>query len=271
MQSTVGVLEPIQRPGLVDDVYARLRNAILLGVLPPGERLVEEQLAARLGVSRAPVRDALRALELDGLIMGVGRRGKVVSTLSTDDAWEVYSLRSTLEAMGMRLAIEHGTDELYAELEELVTEMRRAVAAADLARLSALDVRFHEAVCRASGHRRLLGAWRGMSNQIRLLSQQVIDTQYADLADVPERHARLIRSLRTGDPATAETDIRDHIDVVARRVIKTLTERDAERAQAVRAAQMPLGTSIAETAYRAPELVLPMQDLARVSDGGGDG
>ena len=78
-----------------------------------------------------------------------------------------------------------------------------------------------------------------MSNQIRLLSQQVIDTQYADLADVPERHARLIRSLRAGDAASAEADIREHIDVVARRVIRTLTERDAERVQAVRAYGLP--------------------------------
>ncbi len=227
------MLEPIQRPDLFDDVYARLRNAILLGVLAPGERLVEDQLAARLGVSRAPIRDALRSLEIDGLVMASGRRGKVVSTLSASDAWEVYSLRATLEAMGIRLAIEHLSDALLTELDGLVADMRRAAAAGDLSRLSTLDVRFHEAVCRASGHGRLLAAWRGMSGQIRLLSQQVIDTLYQDLADVPDRHARLIDALRAGDAQAAEHEVRDHIDSVAARVTATLLQRDAERERLV--------------------------------------
>ena len=234
------MLEPIQRPDLFDDVYARLRNAILIGVLVPGERLVEEQLAGRLGVSRAPIRDALRALELDGLVMSSGRRGKVVSTLSARDAWEVYSFRATLEAMGIRLAIDKRTEALYEELEAIVTEMRRAGAAADLQKLSALDVRFHEAICRASDHSRLLGAWRGMSNQIRLFSQQVIDTQYQDLADVPDRHAHLIAALRAGDPDAAEREVREHIDSVARRVTRTLLERDEDWERAVQVAEPAL-------------------------------
>ena len=229
------MLEPIQRPDLFEDVYARLRSAILLGVLAPGERLVEGQLAARLGVSRAPIRDALRSLEIDGLVMPSGGKGKVVSTLSARDAWEVYSLRATLEAMAMRLAIENRADDLIAELEEVVADMRRAGASADYSKLSTLDVRFHEAVCRASGHQRLSAAWRGMSDQIRLLSQQVIDTQYRDLADVPDRHQRLIEAIRAGDPAAADQEVRQHIDSVAERVTRTLRERDAER-ERVRAA-----------------------------------
>jgi DNA-binding GntR family transcriptional regulator len=223
------MLEPIQRLDLFQDVYARLRDAILLGVLGPGERLVEEQLATRLGVSRAPIRDALRSLESDGLVMASGRRGKVVSTLSVRDAWEVYSLRATLEAMAVRLAIDNRANELIAELEDLVADMRRAGESADLSKLSTLDVRFHEAVCRASGHQRLLAAWRGMSDQIRLLSQQAVDTQYRDLADVPDRHKRLIEALRAGDPAAAEREFRQHIDSVAERVTNRLHERAAER------------------------------------------
>jgi DNA-binding GntR family transcriptional regulator len=223
------MLEPIQRLDLFQDVYARLRDAILLGVLGPGERLVEEQLATRLGVSRAPIRDALRSLESDGLVMATGRRGKVVSTLSVRDAWEVYSLRATLEAMAVRLAIDNRANELFAELEDLVADMRRAGESADLSKLSTLDFRFHEAVCRASRHQRLLAAWRGMSDQIRLLSRQAVDTQYRDLADVPDRHKRLIEALRAGDPAAAEQEFRQHIDSVAERVTNRFHERAAER------------------------------------------
>jgi DNA-binding GntR family transcriptional regulator len=230
------MLEPIQRLDLFQDVYACLRNAIFLGVLAPGERLVVEQLATRLGVSRAPIRDALRSLEIDGLVMASGRKGKVVSTLSVRDAWEVYSLRATLEVMAVRLAIENPANDLFAELEDLVADMRRAAESADLSKLSTLDVRFHEAVCRASGHQRLLAAWRAMSDQIRLLSQQVIDTQYSDLADVPDRHKRLIEALRAGDPAAAEREVRQHIDSVAERVTNRLHERDAAQEHVVRAA-----------------------------------
>jgi DNA-binding GntR family transcriptional regulator len=234
------MFEPIQRLDLFQDVYACLRNAIFRGVLAPGERLVVEQLATRLGVSRAPIRDALRSLESDGLVMASGRKGKVVSTLSVRDAWEVYSLRATLEVMAVRLAIENRSDDLFAELEDLVADMRHAGKSADLSKLSTLDVHFHEAVCRASGHQRLLAAWRGMSDQIRLLSQQVIDTQYSDLADVPDRHKRLIEALRAGDPAAAEQEVRQHIDSVAERVTNRLHERDAEREHVVRAADLPI-------------------------------
>lgn len=223
------MLEPIRRADLYEDVYSRLRNAILIGVLAPGERLVEAQLATRLGVSRAPIRDALRTLELDGLVSPSGRRGKVVSTLTAHDAWEVYSFRASLEAMGIRLAIEKRPQSLIAELEDLVADMRRTAAAGDLAKLSAEDVRFHETICRASGHHRLFGAWKGMANQIRLLSQQVIDTQYRDLADIPARHERLLTAIRSADAAAAEQEVRTHIDSVAKRVVETLLHRDEER------------------------------------------
>jgi DNA-binding GntR family transcriptional regulator len=127
--------------------------------LAPGQRLVEDQLAIQLGVSRAPVRDALKALEHDGLVISAGRRGKVVTTLSAHDAWEVYSLRAALEAMGIRLAIARGEETLLAELEVILAEMRRAAADGDRAGASALDVRFHETICRSSGHERLVRAW----------------------------------------------------------------------------------------------------------------
>jgi DNA-binding GntR family transcriptional regulator len=216
------VLEPITRSDLVDDVCQRLRKAIFAGPLVPGQRLVEDQLAAQLGVSRAPIRDALKALEHDGLVMSAGRRGKVVTTLSAHDAWEVYSLRAALEAMGIRLAIAHGGSALLAELEAVVVEMRQAAEFGDQAEASVLDVRFHETICRASGHERLVRTWEGMSIQIRLLSQRVVGTQYADLAVVANRHAALVSVIRAGNPDAAELAVREHIDVVADRMVQSL-------------------------------------------------
>ena len=216
------LLEPINRPDLVDDVYHRIRHAIFAGTLAPGERLVEDLLAAQLGVSRAPIRDALKALERDGLVASSGKRGKIVSLLTARDAWEVYSLRGTLEAMAISLAMRSATPALFAELDDLVAAMQPASVAADHEVLSDLDVKFHGAICRASGHERLLRAWESMSIQIRLLSQQVIETIYADLAAIPERHATLVAMMRAGDERLAEAAIRGHIDSVSARVVGVL-------------------------------------------------
>lgn len=218
------MLEPINRPDLVEDVYHRIRHAIFAGTLAPGERLVEDLLANQLGVSRAPIRDALKMLERDGLVVSSGKRGKVVNLLTARDAWEVYSLRSTLEAMAITLAMRTGTPRFFDELNAIVDAMKPASRAADHETLSALDVQFHGAICRASGHERLLRAWESMSIQIRLLSQQVIETIYADLLTIPERHAALVATMRAGDERLAETAIRNHIDSVSDRVMRVLQD-----------------------------------------------
>ena len=90
-----------------------------------------------------------------------------------------------------------------------------------------------------------------MSDQIRLLSQQVIDTRYSDLADVPDRHQRLIEALRAGDPAAAEQEVRQHIDSVAERVTNRLHKRDAEGEHVVRAADSRAVTPRGSISFRA--------------------
>lgn len=225
------MLEPIHQEDLVENVHARLRHAILAGTLAPGARLVEDSLAAQLGVSRAPVRDALKMLEADGLVASHGRRGKVVSTLLANDAWEVYSLRATLESMAIRLAITRGAEALTRELESLIELMEQASRTKDLDSLSALDVRFHAAISQASGHARLIRSLEGMQTQVRLLSLQVLDTLYADFVEVPARHARLVAAIRSGDGDAAEAAVRDHIDSVSLRVVSAMQANEQRRAE----------------------------------------
>jgi DNA-binding GntR family transcriptional regulator len=229
------MLEPIVNQDLVDRVYLRLRNAIHEGALPPGSRLVERRLGDQLGVSRAPVRDALLRLEQDGLVMSAGRRGKIVATLSARDAWEVYSLRATLEAMACRLAAERATPDVLAGLDGIIAEMRAKVDQHDAYTLATLDMRFHEGVCRASGHGRLLWAWTAMSRQVQLLLHvdvRVAEVEYQDTAGLPDRHATVLAAIRSGDPDHAEATVRSHIDTVAERVIGAL--RTAEETRGAR-------------------------------------
>lgn len=236
------MLEPMETPDLVDRVYLRLRSAIHEGILSPGERLVERQLADRLGVSRAPVRDALHLLEQDGLVASTGRRGLMVATLSAQDAWEVYSLRAELEAMALRLATVRATPEAIAELETIVAEMHERCEEGDAHMLATLDMRFHEAACRASGHSRLLWAWTAMSRQIQLLlhvDTRVAEAQYQDVSGLPARHERLLEAIRNGDADAAESLARAHIDAVAERVIAVLRAAEALRQRAVADAETP--------------------------------
>lgn len=228
-------LSPITRDELNEQVYASLAHAIVTGTLVPGQRLVEEDLAVQFGISRAPVRDALRQLEHDGLVTPKGQRGKIVSVLTADDTWEVYSLRAALEGLAFRTVAGKLTPVAISELEEIVGEMSVQAGRGDLLALSALDVRFHEAVCRLSGHRRLMRTWTMMSRQIRLLSHLVVDIQYGhadELSSIPARHTALIDLLQGGDTAVAEAGVRQHIEVVAERNIKIMRDRDASRTPA---------------------------------------
>ncbi len=196
--------------------------AILEGEIAPGTRLVERDLADRLQVSRAPVRDALRALHHEGLVSARGRKGLCVNSLSARDAWEVYTIRAALESLAARLACERLTPEALRELREIVAAMEQASRARDVEELSSLDVRFHERMCRISGHRRLLAMWSGMAAQIRLLSGRVVQTLYGDLNDVTARHRSLLAILETRDAERLAAEIEHHIDSVAQRVIKQL-------------------------------------------------
>jgi DNA-binding GntR family transcriptional regulator len=175
------------------------------------------------------VRDALRALERDGLVESGGRRGKFVAMVSPHDAWEVYTLRAALEGMAFHLAAGQVSESALAELTAIVEEMRQRSRAADVEGLARLDTRFHETVCRLAGNRRLHEDWLSMSKQIRHLSGRVVDTLYSHLDDVPTRHAQLVSALQEGDPATAEAAVRGHIESVSVRIIEALRALEQKR------------------------------------------
>lgn len=223
-------LQPIERGELNARVYAALAHAIASGVLGSGRRLVEDELAEEFGVSRAPVRDALRLLESHGLVESVGRRGKIVTMLTADDAWEVYSLRAAHEGLAFRLVTGKLEQDGLTELMDIITEMKKLANSGDLAGLSTLDVKFHEAVCRMSGHGRLLQNWKNMSMQIRVLSHRVVDTEYAEnenLKAIPKRHLDLIHLLQAGDTDAAEQGVRAHIGAVADRIVRVMRDRES--------------------------------------------
>jgi DNA-binding GntR family transcriptional regulator len=214
-----------------DLVYASLHNAITSGALAPGQRLIEARLAERMGVSRAPLREAMQKLAAEGLLENLRRRGVVVAILREADAAEIYGLRTALECWAAREACRRATESELATLTTLVHEMERSSNASNVEVLSGEDVNFHRGICEMAGTGRLLRAWTANLSQIRLLSRQVLGTLYADLHQVPQRHERIIKALYEREPEAAERLVREHIESVAARVLEVMAKRESERSE----------------------------------------
>ena len=152
-------LESIQlnsHQALRDIVYTTLRDAIRSGLLKPGDRLMEIQVAKELGVSRTPVREASRRLEAEGMVVMVPRRGTYVSSMSLRDINDVFEIREALETLAAGLAAERITDEELDELERIMVTMDEMVQQGKLDELVAMDIRFHEQIYAASRNVKLV-------------------------------------------------------------------------------------------------------------------
>lgn len=141
---------------LRDVVFNTLRQAILRGELKPGERLMEIALSNRLGVSRTPVREAIRMLELEGLVIMIPRKGAQVAQITEQDLNDVLEVRLGLEELAVRFACERITDGEIEELGDAVQEFEKSLEDADLSALAEADVKFHEIIYNATHNRRLV-------------------------------------------------------------------------------------------------------------------
>ncbi|MCG8922025.1 GntR family transcriptional regulator [Lentzea sp. CC55] len=192
------------RKGAAGQAADHIRAAVLSGELPAGTPLREPDLAARLGVGRGTVHEALGFLEREGLVVSELHRVAEVRELTPQDVEELYTLRAALDVLAMRTAAGKDT----AALEAVVEKMRHARTDAERV---ALDIEFHDAVYAATGHRRLVEAWRAIRSQVHLflLARAVGDAAYRDLL-VPE-HAALVAVLNGGDADEAGQAAEDHL------------------------------------------------------------
>jgi DNA-binding GntR family transcriptional regulator len=208
---------------LSEEAYDALRAAILGGRLPPGERIVEADIARQMATSRSPVREAVRKLEHEGLVAYVPRRGTIVVGLSRDDVADAYQLRAHLEAYGARLAATRASAAQLSRLLELIERMRECARSNDLAGLVTADVEFHRAVCDASGSPRLLQAWETLNPGRWTLVSGLRATDLS-LEQIAERHWPILAALQSRKPDNAENIIRIHILELGERVLAGLTE-----------------------------------------------
>jgi DNA-binding GntR family transcriptional regulator len=169
-------------------------------VLKPGQRLNEFWLARDIGVSRPPLREAIRVLEQEGLIECFPRRGCFVRTLSGQDILEVYTVRYALEALAAELLIDRNDPEAIDELESDLLGVEPDTA--DLADRIDKDIEFHRALVRLSGNGRLLFMWEQLASQLRL-ALTLVDPALFQIEFVEATHRPLVHAIRMGDRAGA--------------------------------------------------------------------
>lgn len=192
-------------------VLDAIREAIINGTLKPRERLMEIQLAEELGVSRTPIREALRKLELEGFIVMVPRKGAYVADISFKDIADVFEIRAALEALAAGLAAERITDEELEEMERLVVEKAEAIANQNMERLVQVDTMFHEAIYKASRNERLTSIISNLREQI----QRYRTTSLAYPGRMQrslEEHRGIVEAIQSRDPQIAQQVAREHIE-----------------------------------------------------------
>jgi DNA-binding GntR family transcriptional regulator len=193
-------------------VIETLRTAIISGRFAPGDRLIESALSAELGTSRGPVREALRQLESEGLVMSFPYRGAVVLGVSDEEVHEVLiPVRLTLERYSWSHALGKLTDDDFAELAKQIWVMEQAGKANDLRKLVEADLNFHEIVISASGQLHTVQIWRTIWPRIRAYFYRY--ERFRSFEDTVEEHRELLEALQTRDPATVLAVLERHIDV----------------------------------------------------------
>jgi Transcriptional regulators len=177
-----------------DAVYSTLRHCIVLGDLAPGERLLSDGLASRLGVSRTPVREALRKLEAEGLVAASPRLGLVVREISEQDLAEIFAIREALEATAARLAAENAAPSELADLRALLEDMETVCRRGELETLRDLTAEFHLYVCRAGHNGRLLRMLKDLQDQVRHLKTSTLFKE-GRAAEALQEHRNLLLAL----------------------------------------------------------------------------
>lgn len=206
---------------LRDVVFNTLRQAILKGELKPGERLMEIQLAGRLGVSRTPVREAIRKLELEGLVVMVPRKGAEVSSITEKSLRDVLEVRKALEELAAELACQRMTEEEIVEAEKQLEEFKLELQSEDVTKIAEMDVHFHEMIYMGTKNERLIQLLSNLREQMYRYRMEYIRDE-DKRGTLAEEHAEIIRRIKNHDIEAAKEASRKHIDnqesVVSKRI-----------------------------------------------------
>lgn len=196
---------------LRDVVFKTLRQAILKGELAPGERLLEVQLADKLGVSRTPVREAIHKLAQEGLVVLIPRKGAEVASISEKSLRDVLEVRLALETLAVRLSCERITEDNLAILQQEFDAFRKAVERDELLDITQRDEAFHDAIYNSTCNTRLVTMINNLREQMYRYRMEYIKER--DMRETLVReHLEIMNAIKAGDSEAAQDAIRRHID-----------------------------------------------------------
>jgi DNA-binding GntR family transcriptional regulator len=201
----------VDHQSLKDRVAAHIRRAILDGQMELGTRLIETTVAAEMGVSRGPVREAFLHLAREGLLEINPRRGASVTTLAPEDIWQLYTLRAHLEALMVRYGLAHMGPADFRFLEELVDEMGGLVEGPGaIATITELDLAFHGRIAECCPYPRMVEAYRALDSMIGACIYTVVKTLNSPMTRMQERHRTVLDGLKMGNVPVAEAVVQAH-------------------------------------------------------------
>jgi len=198
---------------IVDRTAKALEDMIIKGKLKPGQKVKEQEISTRLGISRPPLREAFKILEADGLIRREPRRGVFVSELKDGDIWEIYTLKLALYTLGVTLAMDKITNGEVEKLEKVVVQMEKTVqgdGSPDVMKYEELNNLFHEMTANIAGHARLKKIQQSLNNQIKRIAYRSFgDRKHLEISC--KYHRKILDAIKAKDKARAEQLTREHI------------------------------------------------------------
>lgn len=212
-EAAPALFTPLPRRTIGDDVMDTLRKSIIAGAFAPGDHITEGALAQQLGVSRAPVREAMMQLEREGLLVFDKRGTARVKMFTEADFEEIFSLRLELETMAARLACRYLS---VPDRQAIADNIERTRTASRLLELTLLDVEFHDLIVRASRHSRLAACWATLRHQLEFWLARMQSRLAAPVPKTREatvrNHQALLAALRSRDELRAVKAVREHIE-----------------------------------------------------------
>lgn len=210
---------------LRDVVFNTLREAILKGELKPGERLMELQLAAKLGVSRTPIREAIRMLEQEGLAVTVPRKGAEVARMTEKDMEDVLQVREALDELAVNIACEKITEEQLDNLRQAMKEFEASTKSGDVKRIATADVLFHDIIYQSTGNSKLVSMLNNLREQIyRYRVEYLKDAD--SYPNLMKEHEEIEHALAKRDKKKAIKAMQVHVDNQAEAVKKMIREQE---------------------------------------------
>ena len=205
-------------------VCEHIREAIINGTFAPGERLMEIQMADEMGVSRTPVREAIRKLEMEGFVVMIPRRGTYVSNMSIKDINDVYEIRISLDTLAAGLAAERISDEELEELQRLLVKVGAAIEKNDMAKVVEADIEFHDVLYKASRNERLRNIINNLREQITVI--RGVSMRYPGrLKDTQDEHRRLVECISARNVEKSQEMARIHLENAEKTLMAAMSER----------------------------------------------